>query len=245
MSIYYQKIHFNNKDYSVSIRKMRRKTISVKLDLCGQIEVKAPWLASRSTILEFIDQNTNWILRQLKKHEDSLVGKFKQDITENRVIFIWGNPCTIDYQFNNGKCVTLDGQKLVVSCKNLSHGKKMVKQWAFDEMYRVTQQQLEQATQSCKNLIDCSNISLSLRKMTRSLGSMSTNNLMKISHNLLHMPLLCLQGIIFHELAHIVHKNHSSSFYSLLDSVFLQRKESDNLIMHYVKVANLCMNSIR
>ena len=69
---------------------------------------------------------------------------------------------------------------------------------------------------------------LKLRRMKARWGSLSTEGRMTLNLNLIQADKECIEYVIFHELCHLYHYNHSADFYKLLSNKmpdWLRRKK--------------------
>ncbi len=62
-------------------------------------------------------------------------------------------------------------------------------------------------------------------------GSCSSRNAVSINWRLTLLPQECLDYVIIHELAHIVHKNHSKQFWSLVQQLYPNYSEAKKLLI--------------
>lgn len=65
---------------------------------------------------------------------------------------------------------------------------------------------------------------ISFRKLTRRLGSCSTDNKVVFNFNIIKLPVNYIDYIIVHELAHIKEKNHSKNFWKIVEEYIPDRK---------------------
>ncbi len=67
---------------------------------------------------------------------------------------------------------------------------------------------------------------ISIRKTKNRFGSCNHKNELSFSSQLVFCPQFVVDYVIIHELAHIVHKNHSSTYWSFVDEHCAKRKEA-------------------
>jgi predicted metal-dependent hydrolase len=58
-----------------------------------------------------------------------------------------------------------------------------------------------------------------LRSMSRRWGSYNGTGRVLLNPDLIRAPTACIDYVITHELVHIVHPNHGSKFYKLLETL--------------------------
>ena len=61
-------------------------------------------------------------------------------------------------------------------------------------------------------------------------GSCSGKNRLSFTWRLMEYPEAAIDGVVVHELAHIVHKNHGKEFYALVESVLPDYKQRKRLL---------------
>ena len=61
-------------------------------------------------------------------------------------------------------------------------------------------------------------------------GSCSGKNRLSFTWRLMEYPDAAIDGVVVHELAHIVHKNHGKEFYALVESVLPDYKQRKKLL---------------
>ncbi|MBN2104085.1 M48 family metallopeptidase [bacterium] len=60
---------------------------------------------------------------------------------------------------------------------------------------------------------------LKIQEMKTRWGSLSQRRMLTLNRRLIKAPKECIDYVIFHELCHLIHKNHSPEFYNLLEKV--------------------------
>ena len=53
--------------------------------------------------------------------------------------------------------------------------------------------------------------------MDKRWGSLSAKGQLTLNVNLIHTPKECIEYVVIHELFHLIHYNHGTEFYKLLD----------------------------
>lgn len=82
-------------------------------------------------------------------------------------------------------------------------------------------------------LMDLSPSALKFRNNKTRWGSCSFKNVISLNVNLMKFPINVIEYVVIHELAHIKHKNHSSSFWDFVHQFCENYKELDNNLKKY------------
>ena len=75
--------------------------------------------------------------------------------------------------------------------------------------------------------------SLKFRKNKSRWGSCSRTNSINLNIYLMKLPLVAIQYVVIHELAHIEHKNHSPVFWNLVEQFMPSYKSVEKIIKNY------------
>ncbi|MEM8727610.1 MAG: SprT-like domain-containing protein [Chlamydiota bacterium] len=66
---------------------------------------------------------------------------------------------------------------------------------------------------------DLNKPNLKLQKMDKRWGSLSRKGRLTLNVNLIQTPKECIEYVVIHELCHLIHHNHGTEFYKLLDRI--------------------------
>lgn len=75
---------------------------------------------------------------------------------------------------------------------------------------------------------------LKFRKMKRRWGSCSSNRIITLNTYLINTPEPQINYVVVHELAHLVHMNHSKKFHSLVDNYLSDEEKNFSKKQFYV-----------
>ena len=105
----------------------------------------------------------------------------------------------------------------------------MMTRWYKDKARGVFEKRLEACMRSFSNY---EKPKLIIRELRRRWGSMTNNNALTLNIKLIRAPIECIDYVIVHELCHLKHLNHSSSFWGFLNQKYpLWRKRKHQLEM--------------
>lgn len=193
------------------IIRSRRKNLSISIDSFGRLIVRAPLHCSEQRIFSFIEEKEGWIQRK----QAQMKGAGIQLPTENLdgyTFLLLGQPCTI--HLYDGKEIRFDKEKSRIWLPEKGRGnpRSRLIGWLKSNATRIFTAVTEQKAQEMGLRFQSVTISA-----TRGVwGTCSAKNEIRYTFRLLYAPKEIIEYVVVHELAHIVHKNHSAQFWALV-----------------------------
>lgn len=192
---------------NTKIVRSNRRTLSMQVLPDQSILVKAPNIISLTEINKFIEKNTFWIEKRLSELQKKGVPKKKQYHQGEEFLYL-GESYSL--KIGSFKEISLDGEFLLLPNFLSFRAEKEIKNWYLKKAKEVILTQLEFYSKQ---------MGVSYKEVrfsdTRSKwGSCTHDNRLQFNWRLIFAPLLALNYVIVHELAHTVEKNHSRSFWS-------------------------------
>jgi len=198
------KIRVNDKEYDVVIeRKNGQKNtyLRVKEDL--KIYVTTNKLTPLFEIKKIINDNQKSILRMINKME-------KRNEVNSKFMYL-GKEYDIIYTSISG--VSLGEEKVFI---NRDVDNENLDKWYKKEASVLFKEHLDTCYNNFTRKIPYP--SLTIRKMTTRWGVCNTkDHRVTLNLELMKKPVYCLDYVIMHELSHLIHANHSSEFWKLVE----------------------------
>jgi predicted metal-dependent hydrolase len=183
--------------------RLKHSYLSVKNS--SEIVLKTPKV-SNSFIQNLLLEKETWIKKQLLKFESS--NSRKVNLEDEALLF--GDVISIDsmeVEFLRNKLLAL---------KNTQE-KNVLK--SYDEFYKYfANQYLPQRVEYFANAMNLEFAALKFRKMKSRWGSCSSTKIITLNSELIKVKKELIDYVIVHELAHLVHMNHSKKFHELVES---------------------------
>lgn len=208
------KLLINGKEYVVVIEKKigtKNTYIRVKNDL--KIYITANTFTSNKDIEKTITNNQEAIVRMINKMETR---------KKNSEGFLYlGKKYDVIYTSNEG--INLGEEKVFVNRdadldKWYRKKAEEVFQERFDECYKAFSKKIPYP-------------SLTIRKMTTRWGVCNTKSKrVTLNLELIKRPIFCLDYVIFHELSHLIHANHSKEFWALVEENYPEYKKAKRIL---------------
>ena len=195
------KIEINGIVYPIEITYKNNKNMYLRIKDGPRIEITAPIRTTERTINKFIETNIDYIAKNVIKKEqlkNKKSGKFEYLGHYYDILY------TGKYGITLTDTVAYIGQNTNIDNWYKKEAKEMFKEY-YDECFKYFRE---------ANLKP----DLKIRKMKSKWGVCNvTNNTITLNQELIKLEPACLEYVIFHELSHLKHPNHSKDFWSLVE----------------------------
>ena len=208
----------------------RLKHTYLSFDDEGNLIIKSPKV-SQDYIEKLLLKKASWINRAKEKILEKK-GKSVTFLEENELYF-YGKPYPLVVQVYTKK-----RSKLVFEASQFilyySHYDEMVFEKHIDNFYKEQAKALvPDMLSNWSSAMDLKHNKLSFRKTKRQWGSCSGKNDLSFNSMMMKLPQDVIEYIIVHELAHIRHKHHQKSFWSLVEKYLPDYKQRVAVLKHY------------
>ena len=211
-------ISYGKTKIDYELRMMNRKSLEIAVHPDKSVIVKAPKTSALKAIEEKIKKRARWIKRQI-------------------TYFNQFDPRTPDRKYVGGESHLYLGRKYRLKIEESDKDKVLLKNGYFcidatshepDHIQKIIDAWYRRRAKICLSKIfdDCwegfkrSNLSkpnLKLQKMEKRWGSLSGKGQLTLNINLIQAPKECIEYVVIHEICHLIHHNHGTDFYKLLD----------------------------
>jgi len=191
-------------------RTNRKKTISISIRN-ETVTLLSPKLISKNYLYNILLKKKNWIAKKLddqKKRPKSLKNKF----VKGEAFLKFGKKKTLIFRKSSLEEVIEKENSIEVHCLSETSIKKKLECWLKIEAESYINSKLE----SYKNIMKVDYDNFKVKSFKRRLGSCSNNKKLSFNWKIVMMPKEVVNYIIIHELSHLIHFNHSKSFWKLV-----------------------------
>lgn len=203
----------------------RRKTIAIHVYRNGQVEVRAPKQAPRLLVERFLLDKLPWIEKKREEWQ-ALPDPHQLSFKPGSVHYFLGEPHELNFGSDDPALaqITLRPRQ-----RDETSIKRALERWYRQQAFQVFE---ERHKFWCDQLhhLSLPDSEIKLRKMKARWGSCSRHGTITLNTQLVRYPLPCVDGVIVHELCHLLEFNHSPRFYGLMDQAYPSWKASDKLL---------------
>ncbi|MBX7493800.1 M48 family metallopeptidase [Qipengyuania sp. 1NDW9] len=186
------------------------KRLTLRLAPDGSaVKITLPrWCASKEAIA-FAHARADWLARQLAKVPE------RRCPVEARRIDYRGREITVDWRADAPRKPALDGESLAIGGPEDTLARRL-QRWLEAEALELF---TKDAAQYCERAaLPAAPVRLTRAK--RRWGSCSSEGVLRLNWRLVQAPDHVRRSVVAHEVAHLVHFDHSPDFHALLDDIF-------------------------
>jgi hypothetical protein len=194
----------NGVDARLVFQPARRKTLSIRIESPEAIIVRHPAGISRKDLMEILERKRRWIEKRIVELKEAEGEGFGRGIEEGRMLYVKGTPLELAY--GEGPVRISEGKLIVPpdADENLLdawYGQKTV-----DMAYKFLK----------RNGFAKPDFTIKVKKQKRIWGSCSSRRRININNRLSMCPSGVFDYVLWHEVCHLKHMDHSPGFYSEL-----------------------------
>lgn len=189
----------------IRVVKSNRKTLSFTIQPDATIVVKAPQRMSERQIQRFITEHKAWI----EKHHALVKKRIQQSKRQGDYLFL-GNSLT--FHPGNFLSISVKEDKLLFPQALLFRKEKELSSWYVNQAKEIITQQVQSFAKEMKTEYT----SITFSDTSSKWGSCMHDNRLQFSWCLVMAPLLVLNYVVIHELAHTMQKNHTRLFWAIV-----------------------------
>jgi predicted metal-dependent hydrolase len=215
------KVKYGTSVIRYSISRSDRETLAIEVHPDLSIKVVAPKKAAISAIQEKILKRGQWIKKQQHYFEQFLPRTPKREYVSGETHYYLGKQYILRVRKSSDESVKLKGGELIVKVERtdeINQIKQILSSWYYQHALKKFDESILTSLQRFKEY-DLNRPKLVLRRMARRWGSCTPNKMIILNPEIIKAPSKCIDYVVIHELCHLVHPNHSQSFYELQNKV--------------------------
>ena len=208
--------------YSVNKTNTRELYISVQ---DGEVSVVAPWYTTKEKIQEAILQKRNWIIKKLEEYKE-------ENEISLRPIQILGIVYNLKISYKNIKVIQCNLEGSIVKVDLPKKYKKIdndsMTDILIDKLYlKIAEKEIDNIMDKTRLLVGFAPEDYSFAEMNVTIAKCTEDNKLLINPRIIRYKREIIEYIILHEFCHLKYKNHTKSFYNLIEKYMPNYKEFD------------------
>ena len=211
-------ISYGETEIAYKLLIMNRKSLEIAVHPNKSVVVKAPASATLEAIAGKVNKRARWITRQIAYFSQFDPRTPARKYVGGESHLYLGRKYRLKIKVSKADKVLLKNGYFFIDAtsKQSAHIKNLMDSWyrnrakvcfakIFDDCWEVFKK--------CER----EKPYLKLRKMDTRWGSLSSKGQLTLNMKLIQAPKECIEYVVMHELCHLVHHNHGTEFYKLLD----------------------------
>jgi len=202
---------------NIQIIKKDIKNITLKVKPTCEVILTAPLLTTDEHIEYILKKRKDWINKKIVFYKANYKPQLKEYISGENFKYL-GKNYRLKIIQSDDECVKLQRGYIQIFIKdksNLERKKRLLNDWYLLKAENYFKKII--AKYSSIVNVDIQNIRI--RQMKTRWGSCnSAKSYINLNSELIKKPLYSIEYVIFHELAHLIHPNHSREFYNYLST---------------------------
>ncbi len=194
-----------------------RKTLGITVNPDLSVQVKAPNNATKEKIFEKVEKRASWIIEQ-KRYFLSFQPRRKEYLYKSGESHLYlGRRYQLKIVDGHSEAVHYKGRYLQIETKNNTpkHVKELLDKW-YRERAKIKFPEYAKPLIERFKKYDVEPKDLYVQKMETRWGSCSAKGNIILNPELIKAPKPCIEYVIIHELCHLIHRNHTKTFFRLL-----------------------------
>lgn len=215
------KVKYGTSVIRYSISRSDRKTLAIEVHPDLSIKIVAPKKVSISAIQEKILKRGQWIKKQQLYFQQFLPRTPKREYVSGETHFYLGKQYILRVRKSSHESVKLKGGELILKVErtnDFDQIKHILSSWYYQHALKKFNESITNSFQRFKEY-NLDRPKLVLRRMARRWGSCTPNKMIILNPEIIKAPSKCIDYVVVHEICHLVHPNHSQSFYELQNKI--------------------------
>lgn len=209
------------------------KNINLRIRYNGNVYVSAPQNVTENIVDSFVVSKCKYIKNAVDSFERNDISKADMQYVSGENVTILGKNMRIRIEKDSHEYISCDGVYVFIHVKRpdyYNRKKNLLNNWLNEQCINVFNEIMQEVH---KKFIPygITYPQLKLRNMSSRWGScLPDKEIIILNKRLIEAPKNCIEYVIYHEFCHFIHPNHSKNFYSLLQVMLPDWRESKKIL---------------
>lgn len=206
----------NGSEIRYEFKRLHRRSVTAKIRRDGVIEVKAPLLYRESDMLAFLNQHRRWIFNHFDRLQNT--DNQQKKYISGETHYYLGEQYKLQVFESNTNSIKIEGKSLIVCSKSPENIEKPLNNWYRSQAKTIFSELLTPIMEKFRKY-NVTPAKVSIRNMRSRWGSCSRKGNISLNLQLIKLNENCIRQVIVHEMCHLVHFNHQTGFYALMEEM--------------------------
>lgn len=194
----------------------RRKTLSLQIKEDGAVILSVPYHTPKAEIERFFQERRSWVIRKVSERERAIRETERDFVSGEKFLYLGESyPLEIEDSDRQEPSLELSSGKFILRQDQIGNARDLFIEW----YQREAQEAIVKRVKEHSHRLGLFPKGIRITNAKSRWGSCSRDNRLSFSWRILLAPLVVVDYILIHELAHIKEKNHSKRFWKFLESM--------------------------
>lgn len=208
-----------------------RKNLTIKVYPDCTVKIIAPFDSPLEKIEKQIKKKAPWIIKQQREFLSYQPFTPERIYVNGETHLYLGRQYKLRVEKDNKNEVKLYRGRITVLCKDENKAKEILNKWYREKAFIHFEEVLTKVLPLFKKY-EIIKPELHIRSMEKRWGSCTPNGKIILNPELIKAPKGSIEYVIIHELCHLVHHNHTKSFYDLQEFMMPDWKKWKEKLEH-------------
>ncbi len=232
-------VNTENQSISFILERKKVKNINLRITNDSSIYVSASEDVPVSEIDSFVISRKNYILKHVAEFDCNIAPSSELQYVNGENITLLGRNHRLKIVKSYHESVICDGVYVQINALRLDYKPRIMEQFTeWIESY--SRSVFEEVMQNVYRRFACYDLpfpELKIKEMSSRWGScLPEKETIILNKRLIEAPKFCIEYVLYHEFCHFVYPNHSKKFYSLLQVMLPNWKETKAILEKSVNI---------
>ena len=218
----------NHLDFDYMVRKSaRRKTLTITVHPDNRVVVSAPSTCSQKRILQFVEKKSDWVRKILQANLQKTRQRQGRRFETGEKFSYLGREYVLRVERGIPSPVILENGHICVRlpARGEAPEPSAVKKHLLNWYLAHTLSKVKEKVPVYADLIGVKPRRVTIKSLKSRWGSCSVNGRISLAWNIVMAPEAVLDYLVVHELCHLVHHDHSATYWRLVESIIPDHRE--------------------
>ncbi len=197
--------------YSYQVIESKRKSLGISIKLDGSVTVRVPLKTPKYKVEQFLNKYQGWINTKLTK-----INLARKKQAQSNLFYWLGEQYPLKETALGTEIICFNGKEFLVQ-SNFTHQISIF----LAKWYSCQAKQLiEPIIENYAKIFKLKYVSVRITSAKNRWGSCSSNGRICFSYRIAMLPIEVIKYIVAHELAHLVHLDHSLDFWQYVEQLY-------------------------